>query len=189
MHEEPTVVRQHALPIYSDPELDAAWREFVAEERAAHGPEIIGLELGSAFIYCYRLLRVRVLMDEGGFTDWNGIPAEEVNALISRISWMVGGFAVYEEELTETMMSYVKARVQTLNSMPYGDYLQTPEWQDVRHFARRRAQQRCQVCNSDKRLQVHHRTYDRRGAENLSDVTVLCQRHHHGFHQTGGLVR
>lgn len=36
---------------------------------------------------------------------------------------------------------------------------------------------RCRVCNrgaSEVRLEVHHRTYDRLGAERVEDLTTLC---------------
>jgi 5-methylcytosine-specific restriction endonuclease McrA len=45
------------------------------------------------------------------------------------------------------------------------------------------ARNRCQVCNSDLLLQVHHRKYpDTLGLEEQTDVTVLCRRCHDLFH-------
>ncbi len=75
-----------------------------------------------------------------------------------------------------------------LVSMPYPDYLQTPEWQARRAAALERAQHRCQVCNREERLEVHHRTYVRRGDERDDDLTVLCHRCHDGFHKLGALA-
>ena len=52
--------------------------------------------------------------------------------------------------------------------MPYRSYLQTPEWQAKRGRALQRAGYRCQVCTgSGGPLDVHHRTYARRGAEGV----------------------
>lgn len=73
-------------------------------------------------------------------------------------------------------------RERELRTMPYAEYLRTPEWAERRHAALERAGWRCQVCNTDLNLQVHHRTYARRGAELPGDLTVLCAGHHALFH-------
>ena len=41
---------------------------------------------------------------------------------------------------------------------------------------------RCQLCNTGGSLQVHHRTYQRRGYERLDDLTVLCRKCHERQH-------
>lgn len=70
-----------------------------------------------------------------------------------------------------------------LMRMPYKEYLQTPVWQQRREVHLKKAHYRCQVCNSaDKILDVHHRTYERRGNELPSDLTVLCRDCHYLFH-------
>jgi hypothetical protein len=56
-------------------------------------------------------------------------------------------------------------RVAALRAMPYREYLRTPEWQPRRERALERAGRRCQVCYGDEQLDVHHRTYERRGDE------------------------
>jgi len=70
-----------------------------------------------------------------------------------------------------------------LRSLPYEQYLQTEHWREnVRPAAIERADHRCQLCNGDRGLHVHHNTYDRLGAELPSDVVVLCNQchwHHH----------
>lgn len=74
-------------------------------------------------------------------------------------------------------------------TMPYADYLQSPEWKAIRAQAIEAAGGRCQVCNSSSHLNVHHRTYERRGAEGLQDLTVLCSECHSLFHQNSSLVK
>jgi hypothetical protein len=67
--------------------------------------------------------------------------------------------------------------------MPYDEYLLTPEWRDRRLAALARAGYRCQLCYSAGPLDVHHRTYERRGEELDSDLIALCRdchRDHHG---------
>jgi 5-methylcytosine-specific restriction endonuclease McrA len=73
-------------------------------------------------------------------------------------------------------------RLGELRSMPYREYLKTPEWQACRRDALRRADYSCQVCNSGGPLDVHHRTYERRGTERASDLIVLCRDCHALFH-------
>lgn len=47
-------------------------------------------------------------------------------------------------------------------------------WAQRKQAALERAEFRCQVCNSPDKVQVHHRTYERRGNERPADLTVLC---------------
>jgi hypothetical protein len=70
-------------------------------------------------------------------------------------------------------------RLRALKTMPYPQYLQTPEWKAYREVALRRAWYRCQMCESDQTpLYVHHRTYKRRGEEVPEDLCVLCRSCH-----------
>jgi restriction endonuclease Mrr len=74
-------------------------------------------------------------------------------------------------------------RLAELRTMPYDEYLRTPEWRQIRAAALVRADHRCALDpNHPGRLEVHHRYYERRGAELPSDLIVLCgdchRRHH-----------
>lgn len=67
--------------------------------------------------------------------------------------------------------------------LPYAEYLQSEYWQDLRNQALDRAGYRCQLCNERKGLQVHHRSYERRGLPGeLQDLTVLCGDCHEAVH-------
>lgn len=77
----------------------------------------------------------------------------------------------------------MEKRVIQLRSMPYDEYLRTPEWAVMREQALERDGRRCRACNSETKLNVHHRTYARRGCEDLNDLTTLCQRCHEHFHK------
>lgn len=74
-----------------------------------------------------------------------------------------------------------------LQTMPYVNYLQSPEWQTKREQALRLAEYRCQICNASGSLHVHHRSYERRGREAMSDLIVLCGKCHELFHQSSEL--
>jgi 5-methylcytosine-specific restriction endonuclease McrA len=81
-------------------------------------------------------------------------------------------------------------RLDELHTMPYREYLQSPEWQVTRKRAMKRAGFRCQICNAyGVRLNVHHRTYERRGYEENQDLIVLCEGCHSIFHENGSLAR
>lgn len=76
------------------------------------------------------------------------------------------------------------SRLTELRAMPYTEYLQSPEWRERRKQALDWARNACQLCNSTQEpLHVHHRTYDRLGAELPADLVVLCKDCHGKFHQ------
>jgi hypothetical protein len=82
-----------------------------------------------------------------------------------------------------------KYRLLELKKMPYKEYLTTPEWQETKKAQLKRANCRCQVCNSnEKSLNVHHRTYENRGEETYKDLIVLCQNCHETFHSNGKIT-
>jgi hypothetical protein len=73
-------------------------------------------------------------------------------------------------------------------AMPYRDYLQTDDWKYRRDRALKRSGFSCQVCSRRGELQVHHRTYARRGNEVASDLIVLCATCHQLFHENAKLA-
>jgi hypothetical protein len=74
-------------------------------------------------------------------------------------------------------------RAAFLRTMPYEEYLKTPEWEEKRLAVLARDDHRCRNCNGQDTLNVHHRTYARRGNEDPNDLTTLCERCHKQFHQ------
>ena len=80
-------------------------------------------------------------------------------------------------------------RLRELKSMPYPEYLRTPEWQARRKQHLKSAGYRCQVCNSSGVIiDVHHRTYERRGEEYYKDLIALCRECHSTFHNSRKLA-
>lgn len=71
----------------------------------------------------------------------------------------------------------------------YAEYLTSPSWKMRRDAAVKRAEGRCQLCNSDANLNVHHRTYENVGREKPTDLTVLCRSCHEKFHGITGSKR
>jgi 5-methylcytosine-specific restriction endonuclease McrA len=60
----------------------------------------------------------------------------------------------------------------------YLAYLDSDQWMLIRRLKLEEARGKCEVCSSDKLLQVHHRDYSRLFNERLEDLTVLCDRCH-----------
>ena len=66
----------------------------------------------------------------------------------------------------------------------YREYLQSERWKFLSELAKENAGNRCQVCNSDGNLNVHHREYPQIwGEESLDFLTVLCKNCHGTFHR------
>lgn len=61
-------------------------------------------------------------------------------------------------------------------------YLRTPRWQTLREEVFRRDGHRCRVCDTTESLQCHHNTYDRLGAEHMTDLETLCATCHANHH-------
>ena len=82
------------------------------------------------------------------------------------------------------------ARLRELLTMPYPEYLRTPEWKETRVAALVRAGHSCALdVSHTERLEVHHRTYDRLGEELESDLIVLCHECHRRHHAATGRPR
>lgn len=98
-----------------------------------------------------------------------------------------------EQEAQDPQRALDRARAEywhLLETMPYPLYLQTQEWQERRAAHLKAAYYRCQVCNAgNAELNVHHRTYARRGREWFKDLLVLCRACHTLFHREGRLAK
>ena len=77
---------------------------------------------------------------------------------------------------------------ECLEKCRYGDYLKTWHWQRVRNRTLVRYNHRCAICSGMNRVEAHHRSYDRRGAEEDADVIALCHDCHELFHEYGSLA-
>jgi hypothetical protein len=101
-----------------------------------------------------------------------------------RSVWALAGAAA--EPVAPASTPPPSARLAELSAMPYREYLRTPEWRRIRAATLHRANYECALDPTHTAaLHVHHRTYDRRGAEQPSDLLVLCEechRVHHAHH-------
>lgn len=110
--------------------------------------------------------------------DVNGYPVFQV------VNWREAIAEICEDD-PDGFHAKSRDKIAALRAMPYKDYLQSEHWQYRRFVHLAFAENRCQVCNSDRRLNVHHRSYERRGYERASDLIVLCGACHKLFHENG----
>jgi hypothetical protein len=100
--------------------------------------------------------------------------------------WTLTEAALVEPE-SPLAEEVVPDRLAELRAMPYDDYLRTPEWKQTRAIALVRADHRCALDPKHTgQLDVHHRYYERRGAELPSDLIVLCHACHQLHHGQNG---
>ena len=67
--------------------------------------------------------------------------------------------------------------------MTYQEYLETEHWREVRRAAIWLADNRCQLCGSNEKLEVHHNPagYQHLFEERPEHVTCLCRECHRVF--------
>jgi hypothetical protein len=113
----------------------------------------------------------------------NRTHAVEIRRQLSE-GWRLLCSTCYEEEKWQREKQAYEKRLRELRSMPYQEYLKTPEWQARRERHLRAVGYRCQLCNvANVPLEVHHRPYERRGEELFTDLLALCPKCHSLFHK------
>lgn len=91
--------------------------------------------------------------------------------------------------IDEKTMNYM---VNTMEG-GYSMFLNTVYWKTVAEEVKRRAGYRCQLCNSEDDLNVHHRCYEHKGTEifHMNDLICLCHKchehHHKGYERLNDL--
>lgn len=68
--------------------------------------------------------------------------------------------------------------------MKYKDFINTPYWSAISESVKKNAGFRCMICNSNKNLNTHHRTYETHGSElfNMKDLVCICKECHEKHH-------
>lgn len=65
--------------------------------------------------------------------------------------------------------------------MRYSEYLQTDHWKKTRQ-TKLREHKKCQICGSEKNIQIHHKQYRWVGREPNGDLLTLCASCHALWH-------
>lgn len=112
---------------------------------------------------------------------------------VAPMRWLEESFRLTSEQVQEIVEEVEEKRRQDrltyLATMPYKEYLLTPEWQARRLRILERDGYRCQLCNAtNTTFNVHHKTYARRGNEDDTDLITLCQDCHSIFHENSRLA-
>ena len=63
---------------------------------------------------------------------------------------------------------------RAIKEMHYADFLETRYWRIITKIVREKAGNRCEICGSSKRLDVHHKTYGHHGEEHLYMDDLMC---------------
>ena len=74
--------------------------------------------------------------------------------------------------------------IDYINSLSYKDFLATPYWKAIAQYKKYKSHYKCELCNSNNQLAVHHKTYEHHGSEiwHMEDLIVLCKDCHEKFH-------
>jgi hypothetical protein len=75
-----------------------------------------------------------------------------------------------------------RQKLAVLGFRTYDDYLRAPHWRQVRARYRASDQPQDCMCGETEGLHLHHLTYERLGAEALTDLTPLCPTCHAMIH-------
>lgn len=77
------------------------------------------------------------------------------------------------------LLHAVKRRPKHVN---YHTYIRSQKWARRRARYFRRHAYCCTICGTDRRVELHHHTYQRLGRERDKDLVPLCGIHHKGVH-------
>lgn len=149
---------------------------FVISEHETAPGSIFGAILGGAVAAACFYLVLGALIGDLMLEAAGWKKSTEIAPLLSRLLQRRSHLLVADWESIETRLD-----------LGYTEYLQSPEWRQRRVFMLDRFNHRCQVCNANSILQVHHRTYERLGHERIEDLTVLCRECHRIFHEQRGM--
>jgi 5-methylcytosine-specific restriction endonuclease McrA len=64
----------------------------------------------------------------------------------------------------------------------YDQYLGSQQWDLIRRQVRTKYKDTCQECFKAGKVEIHHKTYERIGAEEIDDLVALCRSCHKALH-------
>jgi 5-methylcytosine-specific restriction endonuclease McrA len=67
--------------------------------------------------------------------------------------------------------------------MEYNEYLKSAHWYNTKEEALKRSCRKCEICQNESELHVHHLTYKNIGYEKREDLIVLCEPCHTKEHK------
>lgn len=115
----------------------------------------------------YDIQRIRV---ECG-AEWAAIPLENIRNQCEGLR-KLGELGTDEAVKNHGAMSVPKPPPE------YEEYLMSNWWRTFRVKVLKWWDYRCALCYSDKKVDIHHRTYNHLGNEQLNDCVALCRKCH-----------
>jgi 5-methylcytosine-specific restriction endonuclease McrA len=85
---------------------------------------------------------------------------------------------IFESVLEKHKLLYIKY----LKGLPYKEYLKSKHWIETKNKILLKYHYRCQLCNNNKLLEVHHNNYENIGEEIETDLILLCKKCHSKYH-------
>lgn len=64
-------------------------------------------------------------------------------------------------------------------------YLKSPAWKIKKQQVFLERGRTCEICMSNRNIQIHHKTYDNLYNEDLEDLKILCDKCHKKEHKIG----
>lgn len=82
----------------------------------------------------------------------------------------------------EVPINEVKAQTR---KMSYSAFLDTVYWKSIAYYVKERDGKQCVLCGAEKRLVVHHKSYEHHGDElhHLDDLVCVCRKCHGEIHE------
>jgi 5-methylcytosine-specific restriction endonuclease McrA len=108
----------------------------------------------------------------------------EIKIAFSRLQTLIVN--TNNQELITLYYSLLKpmsVKVQKVHKKQYEEYLKTTKWRNKREELFSLRGKKCEVCGSEKLIQVHHLTYKNIFNEPLEDLKVLCKNCHTEAHK------
>ncbi len=103
------------------------------------------------------------------------------------LTWNNGVTTEMKREEIENYFSWCDVEIikKRILNMPYKDFLRTLYWDFIRTLKKEQANYKCELCNNNTHLNVHHKSYNNHGDEyhHLEDLIVLCSDCHSKFHE------
>lgn len=65
----------------------------------------------------------------------------------------------------------------------YDEYMRSEHWRRIRERYFAGHDKACAACDATRRIELHHKTYERIGREDVADLVPLCARHHRAAHK------
>ena len=119
---------------------------------------------------------------------WVPMPRDAHAALVGWAEWLDGRLNIRPDQIDcpacEHSPHPTTVRLEELQTMPYPEYLRTPEWRRTRLAKLEQVDNNCRRCGfRNTRLHVHHLTYDHLGHEWLDELVALCEKCHWVVHR------